>query len=46
MTLSTRQHIRFNAGARIPVTEPSTRSTMLMFYFLWDWFDAGLFEAW
>lgn len=46
VTLSTRQHIRFNAGVRIPVTETSARSTMFVFYFLWDWFDAGLFEAW
>jgi hypothetical protein len=46
VTLSTRQHIRFNAGARIPVTEPSARSTMFVFYFLWDWYDAGLFQGW
>jgi mono/diheme cytochrome c family protein len=46
VTLSTRQHVRLNVGARIPVTEPSARSTLFVFYLLWDWFDAGLFQAW
>jgi hypothetical protein len=46
VTLSTRQHVRLNAGARIPVTEPSSRSTLFVFYLLWDWYDAGLFQGW
>jgi mono/diheme cytochrome c family protein len=46
VTLSTRQHVRLNMGARIPVTEPSDRSTLFVFYVLWDWYDAGLFQGW
>lgn len=46
VTLSRLQHVRFNAGARIPVTETSSRSTMFLFYVLWDWYDGGLFERW
>ena len=46
VSLSTRQHILFSAGARIPVTNTSARATQFVFYFLWDWYDAGLFEAW
>lgn len=46
VTLSKRQHIRFNAGARIPATNRAGRSTQFLFYLLWDWYDAGLFEAW
>jgi mono/diheme cytochrome c family protein len=46
VTLSTRQHVRLNVGARIPVTESSSRSTLFVFYVLWDWYDAGLFQRW
>ena len=46
VTLSRLQHVRFNAGARIPVTESSERSTIFLVYFLWDWYDGGLFERW
>jgi hypothetical protein len=46
VTLSRRQHIRLSLGASIPTTNRSGRSTQAMAYFLWDWFDGGLFEAW
>jgi hypothetical protein len=46
VTLSRLQHVRFNAGARIPVTETEGRSTMFVFYFLWDWYDGGLLQMW
>jgi mono/diheme cytochrome c family protein len=46
VSLSTRQHILFDAGARIPLTDPSARNTQFVFYLIWDWYDAGLFEAW
>ncbi len=46
VSLSRRQHVLFSAGARIPVTEPSLRSTQFVFYFIWDWYDAPLFEGW
>jgi mono/diheme cytochrome c family protein len=46
VTLSRRQHIMVNAGVRFPVTDAGTRSTELLFYFLWDWFDGGLASGW
>jgi hypothetical protein len=33
-------------GARIPLTNASVRNTQFLFYFVWDWYDAGLFEGW
>jgi mono/diheme cytochrome c family protein len=46
VTLSKRQHIRANVGVRIPVNNTASRSTQVMFYLLWDWFDGGLREGW
>lgn len=46
VTLNTRQHIMFNIGVRIPVTDASNRDFQVMAYLLWDWFDGGFFEGW
>jgi hypothetical protein len=46
VTLSKRQHIRFNVGVRLPLNETSDRNLAVMGYLLWDWFDGGLFEGW
>ena len=46
VSLSQRQHILFSAGARIPMNNTSERSTQFVFYILWDWYDAGLFQGW
>jgi hypothetical protein len=46
VTLSTRQHIMLNAGVRIPINQTETRSTRVMIYLLWDWFDGGFFDGW
>jgi mono/diheme cytochrome c family protein len=46
VTLNKRQHIMINVGVRIPVNERSSRSTEVLTYFLWDWFDGGLFDGW
>lgn len=46
VSLSTRRHILASFGARIPINKPSLRNTQLGFYFIWDWYDGGLFEAW
>jgi len=46
VTLNKRQHIRFNVGVRLPVTETSGRSVAVMAYLLWDWFDGGFFAGW
>jgi hypothetical protein len=46
VSLSTLQHILVSAGYRIPVTNTSGRSGQFVFYFIWDWYDGGLFEYW
>jgi hypothetical protein len=46
VSLSRRQHILINVGARIPVNERAGRSTQVIAYFLWDWFDGGLLDGW
>jgi hypothetical protein len=46
VSLSRRQHILINAGVRIPVNDRDGRSTQVLTYFLWDWFDGGLLEGW
>jgi hypothetical protein len=46
VTLSTRQHIMVNAGVRIPITDRLVRTHSVIVYFLWDWFDGGLFDGW
>ena len=38
VTLSTRQHM-VNLGVRVPVNDRASRSTQVLFYFLWDWFE-------
>jgi mono/diheme cytochrome c family protein len=45
VTLSTRQHIMANVGVRLPINERD-RSTQVLFYLLWDWFDGPLFGGW
>jgi hypothetical protein len=46
ITLNKRQHIMFNIGLRAPLNERDVRTTQLVFYVLWDWFDGTLFEGW
>jgi hypothetical protein len=46
VTLSKRQHIMANFGVRFPVTDSGARTTEVLFYVLWDWFDGGLFDGW
>ncbi|MDP9084915.1 MAG: cytochrome c [Pseudomonadota bacterium] len=46
VTLNRRQHVRAAIGCRIPVNDTYGRPTQLIAYFLWDWFDGGLFEGW
>jgi mono/diheme cytochrome c family protein len=46
VTISKRQHIRANAGVRIPATHTAGRSAQLVFYLLWDWQDGRLNEGW
>ena len=46
VTLSTRQHIRANLGVRVPVNAREGRSTQVLGYFLWEWFNGGLLTGW
>lgn len=46
VTLNQRQHIRAAMGYRVPVNDTNGRPKQLIAYFLWDWFDGGLFEGW
>lgn len=46
VTLNRRQHIMVNVGVRFPINDREGRRTQLITYFLWDWFDGGLFDGW
>ena len=45
VSLSKRQHVLANFGARVPLTERS-RPAQFLAYILWDWFDGGFFDGW
>ena len=46
LTLNTRQHVMLNVGVRLPLSDADQRSTQLLVYLLWDWFDGGFFYGW
>ena len=46
VSLSKLQHILLSVGVRVPLNEREDRKPQLLTYFLWDWFDGGLFEFW
>jgi hypothetical protein len=46
VSLSRRQHVLLNVGVLLPISARSGRSTQLLAYVLWDWFDGGLFDGW
>jgi mono/diheme cytochrome c family protein len=46
VTLSRRQHVRAAIGAQVPLNGRDSRYTQVVAYFLWDWYDGGLFSAW
>jgi mono/diheme cytochrome c family protein len=46
VTLNRRQHIRLNAGIRLPVNDRAHRSSTVIVYLLWDWFDGGFLDGW
>jgi hypothetical protein len=46
VTLNQRQHLMINAGVRLPLNERAGRSTQVIAYFLWDWFDGSLADGW
>lgn len=46
ITLNTRQHVRVSGGVRLPLNDREHRSTALVAYLLWDWFDGGFRDGW
>lgn len=46
VSLNTRQHVLLNLGVYLPLDSADRRSTRLIAYVLWDWFDGGLFDGW
>jgi mono/diheme cytochrome c family protein len=46
VTLNTRQHIRAALGYQIALNNRAVQTDQVICYFLWDWFDGGLFEGW
>jgi mono/diheme cytochrome c family protein len=46
VSLSKLQHILISVGARLPLNEREERKPQFLTYFLWDWFDGGLFQFW
>jgi hypothetical protein len=46
VSLSKLQHVLLNVGVRVPLNEREGRTPQFLTYFLWDWFDGGLFQFW
>jgi hypothetical protein len=46
VTLNKRQHLMINVGVRVPLNRRIGRTTEVLTYFLWDWFDGGLWDGW
>ena len=46
VSLSKLQHVLIAGGVRVPLTQREERHPQVLFYFLWDWFDGGLFSFW
>ena len=46
VSLSKLQHVLLSVGVSVPATERAGRHPQFLTYFLWDWFDGGLFQYW
>jgi hypothetical protein len=46
VSLSKLQHVLVSVGVRVPLNERQARKPEALTYFLWDWFDGGLFRFW
>jgi mono/diheme cytochrome c family protein len=46
VSLSKLQHVLMSVGVRVPLNEREERKPEVVTYFLWDWFDGGLFRFW
>jgi mono/diheme cytochrome c family protein len=46
VSLSKRRHILVSGGVQFPVSDREGRHSQLLTYFLWDWYEGGLFDGW
>jgi len=46
VSLSKRRHILVSGGVQIPMNEREGRHPQVLTYFLWDWYEGGLFDGW
>jgi mono/diheme cytochrome c family protein len=46
VSISKLQHVLVSGGVRVPLTQRDERHWQVVTYFLWDWFDGGLFQFW
>jgi mono/diheme cytochrome c family protein len=46
VSLSKRRHILISGGVQIPMNEREDRHPQVLTYFLWDWYEGGLFDGW
>ena len=46
VSLSKRRHVMVSGGLQIPINERDARKTQVLTYFLWDWYEGGLFGGW
>jgi mono/diheme cytochrome c family protein len=46
VSLSKRRHIMVSGGVQLPITERDARKAQVLTYFLWDWYEGGLFDGW
>lgn len=46
VSLSKRRHVLISGGVQIPVSEREGRHPQVLTYFLWDWYEGGLFDGW
>jgi len=46
VSLSKRRHILVSGGVQIPMSDREGRHPQVLTYFLWDWYEGGLFDGW
>jgi len=46
VSLSKRRHILVSGGVQLPMNEREGRHLQVLSYFLWDWYEGGLFDGW
>jgi hypothetical protein len=46
VTLSRRQHVRFNIGVQEPLNNRAVQTRHVIFYLLWDWADGRFLQGW